>query len=383
MSDAFSFYEHVPVFKEFRDVTKLAHYRQVPDNWAVILIDVVETPKHIENGRYRDINLIASSVIIAVINTLNNKKFPFTFGGDGATLILPEAVIAQVKPALQAARHMAKAEFDFDLRIGIVPVEHLKKSGFDLWVSRHQISETSELSMIRGTAIENADKWVRQESRYHLPKRNLNDPPPIRDLFAGLQCRWQPLQARNGKVISLLVRSLKGDDIYVQVLESIQSILNQDQGNPASPRQMRMHWPLFQGLNREVRIQKYNRPWFEKLSHWFYLNWFIPLLGLSRFFNFNLGGGFNMRRYIDQATHHTDYRKFDDVLRMVLDVSIPQAKQMIAYLDQRKSSLDLVYGVQASNSAQMTCLVFTPDNHIHFVDGAHGGYSLASRQLKG
>lgn len=383
MNDAFSFYEHVPVFKEFRDVTKLQNYRQIPEDWVLILIDVRETPKHIEEGRYKDINLVASSAIIAVINSLDGKKFPYTFGGDGATLIVPEAALPQVKPALQATRDMARTEFDFDLRIGIVPIGHLKQSGFDTWVSRHQISETSQLAMIRGTGLENADKWVRQESRYHLPARSPNDPPPINNLFAGLQCRWQPLQARNGKVISLLVRSLKGDDVYIQVLESIQAILDRDKGNPASPRQMRMHWPLFQGINREIRIQKFNRSLSHKISYWFYLNWFVPLLGIARALNFNLGGGFNMRRYVEQATQNTDYRKFDDILRMVLDVSVAQAKLMIAYLDERKSKGDLNFGVQASNSAQMTCLVFTPDNHIHFVDGAHGGYSLASRQLKG
>ena len=44
----------------------------------------------------------------------------------------------------------------------------------------------------------------------------------------------------------------------------------------------------------------------------------------------------------------------------------------------------LFYGIQISDSALMTCMVFDrKDRHLHFVDGASGGYALAAKQMKG
>jgi hypothetical protein len=30
----------------------------------------------------------------------------------------------------------------------------------------------------------------------------------------------------------------------------------------------------------------------------------------------------------------------------------------------------------------MTCLVFSRENHVHFIDGGDGGYALAAKELK-
>ena len=42
------------------------------------------------------------------------------------------------------------------------------------------------------------------------------------------------------------------------------------------------------------------------------------------------------------------------------------------------------YGLHKQDSALMTCIVATPlqRDHIHFVDGAMGGYAMAARALK-
>ena len=45
----------------------------------------------------------------------------------------------------------------------------------------------------------------------------------------------------------------------------------------------------------------------------------------------------------------------------------------------------LRYGLHLSDTALMTCLVTSPADslHVHFVDGGGGGYTSASRSLKG
>ena len=45
---------------------------------------------------------------------------------------------------------------------------------------------------------------------------------------------------------------------------------------------------------------------------------------------------------------------------------------------------DVVFGTWVSDAALMTCLLFDLDAglHVHFIDGADGGYTRAARKLK-
>jgi hypothetical protein len=50
---------------------------------------------------------------------------------------------------------------------------------------------------------------------------------------------------------------------------------------------------------------------------------------------------------------------------------------------QRFARRELVYGAHVANRAQMTCLVFDHSGrHLHFIDGADGGLSMAAKALK-
>jgi len=43
----------------------------------------------------------------------------------------------------------------------------------------------------------------------------------------------------------------------------------------------------------------------------------------------------------------------------------------------------VAYGTHQASAALMTCLVRSYDgDHLHFVDGADGGYALAAKQMK-
>ena len=81
---------------------------------------------------------------------------------------------------------------------------------------------------------------------------------------------------------------------------------------------------------------------------------------------------------------HADYRKFDDVLRMVLDCSEIQTQEIEQYLESKYQEGQLFYGTYKSNNALMTCYVqdIQPGQHIHFIDGGDGGYAMAAKQLK-
>ena len=91
-----------------------------------------------------------------------------------------------------------------------------------------------------------------------------------------------------------------------------------------------------------------------------------------------------LAEYIPTMRTHADYRKFDDVLRMVLDCSEDQIQKIEHYLEEQHKKERLCYGLYRSSTALMTCYVqkIEPGEHIHFIDGGDGGYAMAAKQLK-
>jgi len=65
------------------------HYRRVPDDWFIVTCDLRDSTKAIGAGLYQDVNLIGAACISAT-KTAIPYDFPFVFGGDGASLLLPE-----------------------------------------------------------------------------------------------------------------------------------------------------------------------------------------------------------------------------------------------------------------------------------------------------
>jgi hypothetical protein len=95
-------------------------------------------------------------------------------------------------------------------------------------------------------------------------------------------------------------------------------------------------------------------------------------------------GGFVPTRYLQQVVENSDFRKFDDALRMVIDCTPEVADEIERMLADAEREGIVRYGLHRQQAAMMTC--FTPfpmrPDHIHFVDGASGGYALAARALK-
>jgi hypothetical protein len=88
-------------------------------------------------------------------------------------------------------------------------------------------------------------------------------------------------------------------------------------------------------------------------------------------------------RYRGELVENSDFRKFDGMLRMVMDGSDAQAEQLQRYLEAEYRAGRLVFGMHKSREALLTCIVQSYNgNHQHFVDGSDGGYAIAARELK-
>ena len=95
-------------------------------------------------------------------------------------------------------------------------------------------------------------------------------------------------------------------------------------------------------------------------------------------------GAFNPARYVQDLVETTAFRKFDDGLRMTLDCTPAQAMLIERRLARARSEGLVRYGVKQQEAALMTCFVPSPtsSDHVHFVDGAAGGYASAAQFLK-
>jgi hypothetical protein len=110
-------------------------------------------------------------------------------------------------------------------------------------------------------------------------------------------------------------------------------------------------------------------------------------LGLTVFLHkFGLTlGRFDARRYTEDVAGNSDFRKFDDGLKMTIDVDAARSKRIQVLLDDAQAKGIARYGLHRQQSALMTCFVPTPlsRDHMHFIDGASGGYAVAASQITG
>ena len=85
-------------------------------------------------------------------------------------------------------------------------------------------------------------------------------------------------------------------------------------------------------------------------------------------------GGFDAALYAAEVAANADFRKFDDGLLMTLDCTPAFADALEARLAAADDYAD--WGLYRQKSAQITCIVpsIADHGHVHFVDGAEGGY---------
>ncbi len=372
------FYAQLPVFAGFPEVMDPARYRPLPDDWLIGLTDVVHSTQAIEAGRYKAVNTAGASVIAAVTNALRGRSFPFVFGGDGASLAVAGADEASVQDALAATAAWTRDELDLTLRAALVPVAAVRAHGFDVRVARYAPSAHVSYAMWSGGGL----AWAEQELK---AGRHAVAPaaPGIRPDLSGLSCRWNDIPASNGVVLSLVVAPVRqGDPAFRHLIEGLLAELEQstEVARPVPDGAPGVSWP-HPGMELETRAmrQRGEGLWTARLRAMkkTFLSYVVMRFGIRL-------RDFDPAVYRRTVVENSDFRKYDDNLRMTLDCTAGLADRIEARLAQAAAANIARFGLHRQSAALMTCIVpsITEHNHIHFVDGAAGGYAMAARQLK-
>jgi hypothetical protein len=373
------FYTALPTHPAFDGMADPSRYTALPEDWTIGLADVVDSTGAIAQGRYKAVNTAGAAVISSVSNALGLFDFPFVFGGDGASFAVGPADAAAAGQALAATVAWVGQELGLVLRGAMVGMTAIRAAGYDVKVARFAASDEVAYAMFWG----GGRAWAERQMKagvLALPAA----PPGARPDLTGLSCRFQDIRADHGVILSLIVRpaGTAEDAGFRAVVAEVLAIVGDEprEAHPVPVGGPAQHWPPA-GLALEARLQ---RPagWPLVLSQ---LR--VALRTLFAHLVFRRGrpiGGFSPVRYRRQMVDNTDFRKFDDGLMMTIDCSAETADQIEGRLTAARNAGTVRFGLHRQAEALVTCVVpsaIRPD-HVHFVDGAAGGYAMAARDLK-
>ncbi|WP_394889296.1 DUF3095 domain-containing protein [Mesorhizobium sp. AaZ16] len=372
------FLDTLPVFAQFEGVADADNYRALPDDWSLATADIVDSTKAIAAGGYKSVNMAGASVISALLNALGRRDLPFVFGGDGALVAFPATATATVRETLSAVQAWVADELDLTMRAAIVPIADIRARGLDVRVARFQASGEVSYAMFTGGGA----SWAEAEMKAGRFRIEVA-PSGTRPDLAGLSCRWNPIEARHGEIVSIIAvpgAAGSGKAFQQLVADIVTLAAEQDRGgHPVPPEGPGFSFPP-EGLEAEARAlaPKGKRFW-PKLM----ILGQTALIGVLSKFRMSLGR-FDPLQYRSDVVRNSDFRKFDDGLKMTVDLDPERLRRIEERLERAEREGVCSYGLHRQDSALMTCIVATPlqRDHIHFIDGASGGYAMAATSLK-
>ena len=373
-SDTALFYATLPVQHGFRALMDPAQYTALPADWTVGMADIVQSTKAIAEKRYKAVNMAGAAVIAALTNAFEGREFPFVFGGDGASFAVAPGDVETARAALAATAAWANSELGLTLRVALVPIAAIRAQGSDVRLARYAPSPNLSYAMFSGGGLAWVDGAIKRGDFAVAPAT----PGTWPDLN-GLSCRFQEIRAVQGLVLSLIVLPMPGADpvAFRALTEEVVALVeaSPDAGRPVPAQGPELGWPP-QGVELETHTAPGN-PLQRRIAVLAKTLIVYLIMRANRPI-----GSFSPARYMRQVVENSDYRKYDDGLRMILDCT----PELADALERKLAAASGIarYGLFRQDAAMMTC--FTPSplraDHVHFVDGARGGYAAAASALK-
>jgi hypothetical protein len=372
------FTRSLPIGNEFRTVLDDGLYRPAPDDWLIAVSDVVGSRKAIAAGQYKAVNMAGVAVISALMNALDTQALPYIFGGDGAAIICSPADRVVVAETMAKTVTWVREDLGLVLRAALVPVSAVRAEGYDVLVQATRVSEAVNNYAFRGGGLSRAESLMKS-GEYAIPPAQ----PGSRPDLTGLSCRWSPIKPEHGKIVSIIIEPGESrSDKFPQIAEKLLDLagMRLSRGGSPMPQQGPLgRWPP-EGLELEARATRGERSLAARragLYLWTFFSWFIMTFGVRI-------GSFSARHYREFTSLNTDYRKFQDGLRITVSLGDTELGKLTEFLEDERKAKNLRYGLCVQDSAILTCYVpsVTSDSHFHFLDGAGGGYAQAAENMK-
>ncbi|MEO7337657.1 MAG: DUF3095 family protein [Caldimonas sp.] len=377
---ATGFFASLPVLTDPHRTFDSSQYRAAPDDWALVVTDIVDSTIAIASGAHKTVNFVAAMAISALKNLCAPEPIPFLFGGDGAVVMVPPDRAAEARIVLARVRGLAAREFGLSLRVGLATVEALRRHGSDVRVGRYEPSAGNSFGVFLGGGVGLLERAIRGSADPSLMADAaipdaLDDQQPV-DL-SGLSCRWEALRSKRGRMVTLIIQGASGaGEIYSNVIR----LASQDgDARPVKPESLAVRWPPT-GFMLEARARR--RGGFLLIAALKVL--WDSLIARAIFARGRPIGGFDPDRYVEELATNTDFCKHDETLCFVIDCALDRIEPIRAYVEQRRTAEGFHYGMDIADAALMTCLVTSTSDsrHVHFVDGGGGGYTNAAKSLK-
>lgn len=379
----------MPNFASFYDFSIDHHYELLPNNWSIAVADVQGSTQAVERGAYKQVNAIGVASIIAITNACPDLQLPYVFGGDGASICIPNSRLEAVKQALMDTQKLATETFQLTLRIGIVPIEAVRAQGFEVKLAKLRSSESFQQAMFNGGGLSFAEDLIKRADHLFSGDKNpytiSEHISPSQSSFDGFECRWNAIPSPHEEVVALLVNAQHGEDSD-KIFNQVTSIINHIYGDETEYHPLREHHLhmsfSFKKLLIESKIHTREKG-------------VMSLLGyLSKLIFLSMAGSWLMNKskrtkkvdwgnYKKIFIRNTDYRKFDDTLRMIIAGTKAQREQLKTELELLHHQGLIYYGMHASKNAMVTCFIKDyHEDHVHFLDADDGGYAMAAKHLK-
>src|SRR3954447_17902486 len=338
-----TFYGSIPVFRGFTKLMDPALYSPLPADWSIGVADIVESTKAIAEARYKAVNMAGAAVIAAVTNALDGREFPFVFGGDGASFAVAPHDLERAREALAATAVWVEESLNLVLRVALVPLASVRAQGFDVRVARFAPSPNLSYAMFSGGGLAWAETAMK---RGEFAVRVA--PPGSQPDLSGLSCRFEEIPSARGVILSVLVVPAKGADPaqFRKVIEDVIALVERspDAGRPVPAGGPAIRWPPG-GAELEARARRGGSLLRRRV--------FVLANGLFAYLVMRFGikvGGFVPQNYIRQVVENSDFRKYDDGLRMILDCTVELERTLTQRLATAASAGIIRYGVHCQDA---------------------------------
>ncbi|AUC84936.1 hypothetical protein CW731_06365 [Polaribacter sp. ALD11] len=353
-------------------------FSEIPNTWHVVVVDIKNSTKAVNEGKHHQVNLTATGAIISVLNTIRKEKknieIPYFFGGDGATFIIPTLLLKKVTLVLENYSLHIKRNVNLTLRVGYVSIQDLVDQKANLKIVKHQLTEQLAIPIVLGNGLKKAEEIIKST---FIEIDSVGFKEDLLNL-EGMECRWKEINPTQNKkkVICLLLDAVKETDqkdVYRAILTKMDAIFGTfNNRQPIKSNNLKLNFSISK-IWEEMKISLANKSFLYLLK-----NWIATLIG-KWYFNMSKNG----KQYLNQIGQLSHTFMLDGMINTIFTAEQSKINLFETYLNQLEKENKIVYGIHVTHASIMSCYVLDrKTKHAHFVDGTEGGYTSAAKMFK-